>query len=77
MEMSKVLGIPLETRNVSAEELQQADEVFISSTAGGVMPVTQVDGHLLGDGRPGPITLQLREHYWSLHQDSRYTTPVP
>jgi len=76
IEMSQVLNIPLETRYVSGEEIQRADEVFISSTAGGVMPVTQVDGHLLGDGKPGPITLRLREHYWSLHQDPRYTTPV-
>ena len=76
IEMSQALDIPLETRDVSAEEIQRADEVFISSTAGGVMPVTQVDGHLVGDGKPGPITLQLREHYWSLHQDPRYTTPV-
>lgn len=76
IEMSQALGIPLETRDVAAEEIQQADEVFISSTAGGVMPVTQVDGHLLGDGKPGPITLRLREHYWRLHQDPRYTTPV-
>jgi branched-subunit amino acid aminotransferase/4-amino-4-deoxychorismate lyase len=76
IEMSQALNIPLETRDVSAEEIQQADEVFISSTAGGVMPVTQVDGHLLGDGKPGPITLQLRDHYWRLHQDPRYITPV-
>lgn len=76
IEMSQGLGIPLETRDVAAEEVQQADEVFISSTAGGVMPVTQADGHPVGDGKPGPITLRLREHYWRLHQDPRYTTPV-
>jgi branched-chain amino acid aminotransferase len=76
IEMGRELGVPVEIRNVSAEEIRQADEVFVTSTAGGVMPVTMVDGHALGDGKPGPITLQLREHYWSLHQDPRYTSPI-
>jgi len=76
IEMSQMLNIPLETRNVSAEEIRQADEVFISSTAGGIMPITKVDGLSLGDGKPGPITLQFHKQYWSLHQDPRYTSPI-
>jgi len=76
IEMGRKLNIPVEIRNVSAEEMHQADEVFVTSTAGGIMPVTKVDSHALGDGKPGPITLQLREHYWSLHRDPRYTSPI-
>jgi branched-chain amino acid aminotransferase len=77
IEMAQMLDIPVETRNVSAEEARQAEEVFITSTAGGIMPVTRVDSRALGDGKPGPITLQLHNQYWSLHQDSRYVSPVP
>ncbi len=76
IEMGQRLNIPVEIQNVSADEIRQADEVFISSTAGGIMPVTKVDGLLVGDGKPGSITLQLHEQYWSLHQDSRYASPV-
>ncbi len=76
IEMAHTFGIPVETRSVSAEETRQADEGFITSTAGGIMPVTKVDGHVLGDGKPGPITLRLREQYWSLHQDPRYTSSI-
>ena len=76
IEMSQTLEIPIETRNVPAEEVRQADEVFITSTAGGLMPVTKVDGRTLGDGQPGPITHRLREHYWGLHQDPRYASPI-
>jgi branched-chain amino acid aminotransferase len=76
IEMSQMLNIPIETRNVAAEEIRQADEVFISSTAGGIMPISRVDGRLLGDGKPGPITLQLQKRYWDLHQDSRYASPI-
>ena len=76
IEMGQMLNIPFETRNVSAEQVRQADEVFITSTAGGIMPVTKVDSRILGDGKPGLITLQLHTQYWSLHQDSRYVSPI-
>ena len=77
IELGHTLGLPVETRNVSAEETRQADEVFLASTAGGIMPVTKVDGRPLGDGKPGPITGKLREQYWALHQDPRYSSPIP
>ena len=76
IEMAHTFAIPMEIRTVSSEEARQADEVFITSTAGGIMPVTKVDDRVLGDGKPGPITIRLRDHYWSLHQDPRYTSPV-
>jgi branched-chain amino acid aminotransferase len=76
IEMGRMLNLPVETRNVPAAEVRQAAEVFITSTAGGIMPVTKVDSHTLGDGKPGPITSKLQKQYWSLHQDSRYASPV-
>jgi branched-chain amino acid aminotransferase len=77
IEMGRMLGIPVEVRNVPAEQVRKADEVFIASTAGGIMPVTKVDGREVGGGRPGPVTMQLHKLYWSLHQDPRYASPVP
>ena len=76
IELGQALGLPVETRRISAEETRHADEIFLTSTAGGIMPVTKVDGRLLGDGKPGPITGKFREQYWALHQDPRYSTPV-
>ncbi len=76
IELGSELGIPLEQRAVRADEVRGADEVFISSTAGGVIPVTTVDGNAVGAGEPGPVTLRLREAYWDLHQDSRFALPV-
>ena len=75
-EMSQTLEIPIAARNVPAEEVRQADEAFITSTAGGLMPVTKVDGRVLGGGQPGPITHTLCEHYWRLHQEPRYASPI-
>jgi branched-subunit amino acid aminotransferase/4-amino-4-deoxychorismate lyase len=76
IELAAELGIPLEARPVPADELRRADEVFLSSTAGGVIPVTTVDGEAVGDGVPGPLTRQLRDTYWELHDDPRYALPV-
>lgn len=76
IELSSELGIPLQARKVPASDVTEADEVFITSTAGGVMPVTRVDGVPIGEGTPGPITLRLREAYWELHRDPRFATPV-
>jgi branched-chain amino acid aminotransferase len=76
IELSAEHGIPLEPRAVPAEEVRSADEVFISSTAGGIIPVTTVDGEPIGNGRPGPATRRLRGAYWDLHRDSRFTLPV-
>ena len=56
--------------------MRRAEEVFVTSTAGGIMPVTEVDGERVGDGEPGPLTLRLREAYWDLHEDPRFATPV-
>src|ERR687898_582675 len=49
IELSSELGIPLHARKVPAGEVREADEVFITSTAGGVTPVSRVDGVPLGE----------------------------
>jgi branched-subunit amino acid aminotransferase/4-amino-4-deoxychorismate lyase len=76
IELAAEHEIALERRAVPAGEVRRADEVFLTSTAGGVIPVTKVDGEPVGDGTPGPITLRLREAYWNLHRDPRFATPI-
>jgi len=76
MELASDLGIPLERRAIPADEMRRAEEAFATSTAGGIMPVTEVDGEALGGGNPGPVTSRLRDAYWDLHRDPRYATPV-
>ncbi|MDQ3912511.1 MAG: aminotransferase class IV [Actinomycetota bacterium] len=76
IELAAEEGIPLETREVHAGEVRGADEVFVTSTAGGIIPITKVDGEPVGDGVPGPLTLRLRDAYWKLHEDPRFAAPV-
>jgi branched-chain amino acid aminotransferase len=44
-------------------DLLRADEAFITSSVRGIMPIASADGHPVGKGRPGPITLELRYLY--------------
>ena len=76
VELAADHGLPLEARKVPAGEVREADEVFVTSTAGGIMPVTRMDGVPVGDGTPGLLTLRLRQAYWDLHRDPRFATPV-
>ncbi|MCB2078640.1 MAG: aminotransferase class IV [Novosphingobium sp.] len=61
------LQVPVSARPVSLQELRDADEVFATSTAGGVMPVTTIGAHTVPDGKPGPMTDRLIEAYWAAH----------
>ena len=76
IELANEHGIPIEERPVPAASLRRADEAFLSSTAGGIIPITRVDGEILGEGVPGPITLRLRDAYWKLHDDPRFSHPA-
>ena len=77
IELARDTGTTVREELLPAQAVREADEIFLTSTAGGVMPVTSVDGVAVGDGAPGPIARRLRDGYWSLHDDPRYATPVP
>ena len=59
-----------------AATARAADEVFITSTAGGVMPVTRIAGQPVGDGKPGALTAQLNAAYWALHDDPEFSVSI-
>ena len=76
IEMAQQLGLGVELRALAAGELRGAQEAFLSSSGGGVLPVTQVDGQPVGDGRVGATTKRLVGTYWQWHADPRYSRPV-
>ena len=75
IELCGSLGIPLRVEPVPAAELATADEVFITSSGGGVLPIARIDGQPLGDF-PGLTTKRLHAAYWELHDDPRHRDPV-
>ena len=75
-DLCKVLKREVYSRDVPRSELMEADEVFITSTAGGIMPVTRVDGCSIGNGEVGSVTKEIKDLYWERHEFPDWNTPV-
>ncbi len=63
-DLAAELGVPAREADLTPGDLRGADEAFLSSTAGGIMPVSHVDGKPLGNGKPGPLGTRVRALYW-------------
>ena len=59
IEIARSLGITVREQNLGYFDLYSADEVICTGTAAEVAPITWIDGRVIGNGRPGPITRQL------------------
>ena len=57
------MQLTLEERNFTPDEAYHATEAFVSSASQIVMPVVNIDGHAIGDGKPGGIAKRLREEF--------------
>ncbi|SCB37623.1 aminotransferase class IV [Rhizobium hainanense] len=76
LDICSELQIPVAEKAVSQDDLFGADEIFITSTAGGVMPVTKVNERSIGTGSVGEITKTLMDEYWKRHSDPKWSTPI-
>jgi D-alanine transaminase len=56
-------GLKLEERAFKLEEAARAREAFITAATTLVMPVVRIDGEVVGNGKPGPLTLALRQKF--------------
>ncbi|WHX99655.1 D-amino-acid transaminase [Neobacillus sp. DY30] len=54
-------NIPVQERTFSLAELEEAEEVFLSSTTAEVMPIIEIDGKKVKSGIPGPLTCKLQD----------------
>ncbi|PAQ10038.1 aminotransferase class IV [Mesorhizobium temperatum] len=70
------IGLSATAAGISRAELKGADEVFITSTAGGIMPVTRIDDTAIANGHVGSITRRLTDLYWQRHDDPAWSTAV-
>lgn len=76
LEIAAEEGIAVEVADLTPGTLRVAREIFLTSTAGGIMPVATLDGRRVGDGGPGEMTRRVHDRYWELHADARYAEPV-
>ena len=73
LEIGAELGLQTETRTLPLEELLQSDEVLITTSGGGVVPITKIDDRVFSDGAPGEITTTLQNRYfdWAMRPENR------
>lgn len=76
LELAEAKGYGTRVDFVPVDDLYHADEIFICSTAGGVMPITELDGQAVGGGQVGPVTREIWEGYWQAHYDPKLSFAI-
>jgi branched-chain amino acid aminotransferase len=62
--LARDLALPVVIRPMSLTDIETADEMFFSGTAVEITPIKEVDGRIIGDGTPGPVTRQLQKTFF-------------
>jgi branched-chain amino acid aminotransferase len=75
-DLAHEMGVDAKPANLAAEELSGANEAFISTTAGGIIPVTRVNDQALGNGAPGLMTTRIQQRYWERRRAGWHGTSV-
>jgi branched-chain amino acid aminotransferase len=74
MDIARTAGVPVQEDVLQRYDLYTADEVFLTGTAAEIIAVTNVDRRPIGDGKPGPVTLNLLERFHAYTLD--HGTPI-
>jgi branched-chain amino acid aminotransferase len=75
IELAERLRIPVRVAPLPEALFRSADEVFLTSTGGGILPIAKLDGVAL-PRFPGPITERLAAAYWAMHDEAAYRDEV-
>jgi len=76
IDIAKELHIPVKLESISKEKLMSSSEFFATSTAGGIMPITKIDGKKIGLGNFGETTRKLYKIYWERHFNPDWSLSV-
>lgn len=76
LELAREEGLATEERALPVAELMDADEVFLSTSAGGVVPVARIDDRRFGNGAAGPVATGLRRRYFELMREPARRTEI-
>lgn len=75
-DVARTHSIEVRIEVVPVELAYHCDEIFMSTTAGGIMPITSLDGNAINGGNVGPITKVIWDRYWALHYDPAFSFEI-
>ena len=73
---AKELNYQVLERIITPSELFDADEAFFTGTAAEIIPIREINGRIIGDGKPGPITRSLMQEFKKAIEDPKEGTPI-
>lgn len=76
IDVANMNGLEIRVENVPVQMCYDADEIFMCTTAGGIMPITTLDGKPVKDGKVGEITKKIWDGYWAMHYDDKYSFEI-
>lgn len=76
LEMAAEHGMATEQRALTLDEFLEADEVFLSTSGGGVVPIVRVDDRVFSNGVPGPVASHLRRTYYDWMESARFRDEI-
>lgn len=76
LEMAAEAGLNVETRALPLAEFLEADEVFLSSSGGGVIPVARIDDRTFSNDAAGPVATDLRARYFDWITRAEHRTQI-
>src|SRR5438270_651476 len=68
------LGIKITETDITRHDVFVADECFLTGTAAEIIPVIKVDGRVIGNGKPGPISLRMMARFREITRETG--TPI-
>jgi branched-subunit amino acid aminotransferase/4-amino-4-deoxychorismate lyase len=69
-------GLEIHVELIPMQMAYDADEIFMCTTAGGIMPITSLDDRPVKGGKLGPITKKIWDTYWDMHYDDAYSFEI-
>jgi branched-subunit amino acid aminotransferase/4-amino-4-deoxychorismate lyase len=63
LQQAEALGIPVRLDPVHINDIGRLDEAALSSASRALVPIVKIDGQIIGNGRPGPLTNKILEAY--------------
>ncbi|KAH6675235.1 aminotransferase [Plectosphaerella plurivora] len=76
IDAARANGYEIRVETVPVQAAYDADEILMCTTAGGIMPISHLDGQPVNGGGVGPITTKIWDTYWAMHYDDKFSFEV-